>query len=287
MRKLEWVLPLLSCLFLCGCVKMALRSAPNLVPNLAQAVFEECDPTLAEQSLPADLKLMEGLLKSDPENRQLLTALCMGFTGYGLLFVEDQDPARASLLYSRARDYGLAALGDPGRRLKLADLTVEEIRKTFGEIGGADLPALAWTIMAWNAWINLNLDDSAALSQIFTAEAGVKRILEIDPAYFYGLPYVLMGTLLSAKPAMMGGDPAQSKACFDKAMQTSGGEFFLVQYYYARYYAVRAQDKPLFSRLLKEAAEGEAGSLKEACLVNAVMKRKSSRLMEKTDEFFF
>ena len=100
------LLPLLT-----GCVKLITQFSPNLIPNLTQTFFEECDSELARVSLPADLKLLEGLLKNDPQNKQLLTALCMGFTGYSALFLEEKDPERASLFYLRARNYGLKALG--------------------------------------------------------------------------------------------------------------------------------------------------------------------------------
>ena len=75
---------------------MAIHATSSLIPNLTRAFFEECDLDLARQSLPAQLKLMEGLLKDAPQNREILTALCMGFTGYAMLFVEEEDPERAS-----------------------------------------------------------------------------------------------------------------------------------------------------------------------------------------------
>ncbi len=96
-----------------GCVGLALQTSPSLIPNMTQAVFEECDVALARASMPADLKLMEGLLKSAPQNTQILTALSMGFTGYGLLFLEDDDPERASSFYAEGKGIWH---GSPGRR---------------------------------------------------------------------------------------------------------------------------------------------------------------------------
>ena len=69
-----------------GLCKVGIHFSSSLIPNLNQAFFEECDTDLAKQSLPADLKLMEGILKSDLNNKQLLTALCMGFTGCAMLW---------------------------------------------------------------------------------------------------------------------------------------------------------------------------------------------------------
>ncbi|MDY6971017.1 MAG: TRAP transporter TatT component family protein [Thermodesulfobacteriota bacterium] len=265
-----------------GCVRLALRFSSSLIPNFAEAFFEECDPDLAEHSLPAELKLLEGLLKNDPTNRQLLTALCMGFTGYALLFVEDDDPERASQLYLRAANYGVQALGTEG--LDMAEKVIPYKLTTFGE---RELESLFWTSMSWNGWINLNLDRPAALAQLSIAQACLERVLEIRPEYFFGAPYILMGSIFAARPGIFGGDEVVSKECFEKAMLVSQGKFLLAHYYFARYYAVRVQNMKLFLELVKEIEDVPANELKEVCLVNAVIKRKTRRLKETSEELFF
>jgi hypothetical protein len=271
---------------LTGCVKLVTQFSPTLIPNLTQTFFEECDSELARVSLPADLKLLEGLLKNDPQNKQLLTALCMGFTGYSMLFVEEKDPERASFFYLRARSYGLKALGRKGSFLTEFGLNAQNIRerlKTFGEM---ELKTLFFTTMSWNAWINLNLDKPTALAQMGIAQACLERILELNPDYFFGAPHVLMGTILAARPGLAGGDAVKARVYFEKAMQVSKGKFFLVHYYFARYYAVRTQDKELFLTLIKQVTQGHPGELKEVCLINSVMKEKARKLLETTEDLF-
>jgi hypothetical protein len=270
-----------------GCVGLALQATPSLVPDLTQAVFEECDVALARASLPADLKLMEGLLKSAPQNTQLLTALSMGFTGYGLLFLEDDDPERASGFYARAKAYGMAALGDEGKRLQEATLNLDQARVLLGNLGRDDIEPLFWASLAWNIWVNLSLDNPAALARMGVAQACVERLLEIDPTFLYGTPHVLMGTILAAKPAILGGDAAKAKAHFEKAMEISNGTFLLTPYYYARYYAVKVQDKDLFAGLLDGAIARPAAELPGVCLLNTVMREKARALLGRMDEFFF
>jgi hypothetical protein len=270
-----------------GCVGLALETSPSLIPNLTQAVFEECDTELARESIPSDLKLMEGLLKSAPQNTQILTALSMGFTGYGLLFLQDNAPERASKLYLRAKAYAMAALGDAGSRLEDPTLNLERARILLKGLGRDDLEPLFWATLAWNSWVNLNLDNPNALAQMGVAQACIERLLEIDPTFFYGTAHVLMGTVLAAKPAMLGGDESSAKAHFDKAMEISKGAFLLTPYYYARYYAVKAQDKALFTQLLGEAVARPATELREACLLNTVMKEKARVLIGEMDAFFY
>ena len=274
------------CLGLSGCVKLALKSVPSFIPHLSQTFFEECDVELAKQALPASLKIMEGLLKNDPENKQILTALCSGFTGYAMLFVEDENPENASSLYLRARDYGLKALGRNAPLSKGVQLQKDVVRRRIEAMGKRDLEPLFWTTMAWNAWIKLNLDKPAALGQLNTAQVCLVRLLEINADYYYGTPYILMGSMLAAMPEPLGGDEKEAKQYFEKAMQVSNGKFFLAHYYFARYYAVRVQDKALFFEILEQVEHTSANALSGACLINAVIKEKTKRLQENSDDLF-
>jgi tetratricopeptide (TPR) repeat protein len=282
----HFILMFSGALFLTGCVKLALKFSPSLIPSLTQTFFEECDAELARQSLPADLKLMEGLLRNDPNNKKLLTALCMGFTGYAMLFVEDEVPKRASPLYLRARAYGLKAIGldEP--------LSMKDRRKTetfdvrLLALGKEEVEALFWATTAWNAWINLNLDKPAALGQLSNAKACLERILDIKPDYYYGAPYIMMGSILAARPAVLGGDHVKAREYFEKAMHMSHRKFFLAHYCFAKYYAVRVQDKQLFLKLIKEVDSTSPDELNEACLINTVMKEKTRSLKYVMEELF-
>ncbi|HKI49494.1 MAG TPA: TRAP transporter TatT component family protein [Desulfobacteria bacterium] len=262
-----------------GCARLAMPVASSMIPGFTNAFFEECDLELAEASLPAQLKLMEGLLNNDPGNSKILTALCMGFTGYAMLFVEDENPERASELYRRAKTYGLKAMGLETAGSRQAIDRIKEITKGNIEI-------LFWTTMAWNAWVNLNLDRPTTIGESTLAEACLKRVLEIDPDFYYGAPLVLMGTILAARPEMLGGNAPKAKTYFEKAIAVSNGKFLLVQYYFARYYAVRVQDKALFTELVKAVAKANPGDLKEACLINQAVKQKMAALAEMADELF-
>lgn len=262
-----------------GCARLVMPIASAMIPGFTSAFFEECDLKLAKESLPAELKLMEGLLKNDPENQQILTSLCMGFTGYAMLFVETDSPERASSLYLRAKTYGLKAMGieNAGARQRM-----DQIKKIPRE----NIEMLFWSTMAWNAWVNLNLDKPSAIGESTLAEACLKRVLEIKPDFYHGAPYVLMGAILAARPKMLGGNAPEAKSYFEKAILLSDGKFLLAQYYFARYYAVRVQDKKLFLTLAREVAEANPGDLKEACLINQAVKRKMTALAEITDELF-
>jgi len=153
-------------------------------------------------------------------------------------------------------------------------------------LGKKELEPLFWITVSWNAWINLNLDKPGALAQLHASQALLDRVMEIDASYFQGLPHILMGVSLSARPPMLGGNVKQAKEHFERALQLSHGKFFLAQYYFARYYAVRVQDKALFLRLTGEIEKMNPEELRDVCLINSVTQHRVKQLREMMDEFF-
>jgi tetratricopeptide (TPR) repeat protein len=268
-----------------SCMKTALRLSSYTFSNLAASIFEECDPELAKSSIPANLKMMEGILKNDPNNKVILTTLSLGFCGYGMLYVEADNPERASDLYLRAKDYGMEALGPIG--VSLMDFKKKDIDKELANIGEKEFDTLFWTTISWQLWINLNLDNPTAISQLERSESCLERILELDAEYLYGLPYILKGVTLSARPAMMGGDMKQAKQYFEKALELAERNFFPAHYYYARYYSVQMQDQRLFKGLLGEVARGDPKVLSDICLINTMFQIRAAQLAKNIEEYFF
>jgi tetratricopeptide (TPR) repeat protein len=267
-------------------MQIALRASPSLFPNVASTIFEECDPELAKASIPSNLKLMEGILKNDPENEKILKTLSMGFAGYSLLFVEADEPERASALYLRALEYGIKALGNKGEALQQQAANLETAKAVLRAMDENDLEALFWTTLSWNAWIHLNLDKPKALAQLSVSEACLRRVLELDERFFYGAPHILMGASLAARPPLLGGNPEKARVHFEKAMQETHGRFYLAQVYFAKYYAVRVQDKELFARSLAEVLKGNPKDLREVCLINRVMQRRAQELSKHVEDLF-
>lgn len=268
---------------LIGCVRLALRTSPSLLTEMSEAIFEECDPKLAEVSLPAQLKFLEGLLRQDPTNRRLLTTLSMGFAGYALLFVEEEEPERASQLFFRAREYGLHALGLQQQDLK----TRQELPENLGTRDAMDFEALFWTTVSWSAWIALNLDQPTALAQVSIAEELLERALAIHSTFFEGTLYILKGTMLTARASLGGDELQKARDCFEQALAVSQRRYFMAHVYYASRYAVRVQDKALLVRLTEEVIAKHPGFPGKTCLINAVMLERAKRLAASMDELFY
>lgn len=250
------------------------------------ALYEESDLQLAEQAIASDLKLLEGLIKSDPGNEKFLLLACQGFASYALGFIEDNDPQRAQPLYLRGRDYGLKILNKNSLFNKTLISNLDQLGLALKKFDKKDVPALFWTANNWANWITLNLTNTDALADLPKAQLMMQRVLELDESYFYGGAHLFFATIYASRPKLLGGDIEKSKQHFDRCFEYCQEKFLLPYVYYARYYATRAFDEELFTRTLNKVIETPDDILPAQQLPNAIAKQKAKRLLLQLEEFF-
>ena len=271
------ILPL--CLFLTGCSinRLAVRATATVIDKGLPAIYREKDPQFAREALPANLKLMEVLLESDPGNQALLLDAAMGFCGYSFMFIEDENEARASALYQKGAGYALRALELKG--------AAKDGSADPGKLDKNTAPAAFWHTFCRAAYVNLNRDDPDAVAELPKIMPVAERVAELTPAYYYNGSYAMLGTYYALRPKILGGDPEKAKLNFDKALQSGGADFLLNSFMAARMYAVAAQDEEYFVNSLNAILAAE---LKDdpARLPNEVAKIKARKLLEKKDELF-
>src|SRR5689334_607427 len=140
---------LLALLF-AGCFQqIAVNSLGGIMENGFDVLNEEQDLGLAEQSIPSNLKLVETILRSDPDNEHYLLLATRGYASYALGFVEDQDPQRARLLYGRGKDYGLRILARRSALRGALHGGPEDFSRALAGLPDNDVPAVFWTATAW------------------------------------------------------------------------------------------------------------------------------------------
>lgn len=287
MRPLLTALLLLTLVLHQGCFRqIAVGSLTGIMEDGFLVLNEEPDLELAEAAVASNLKLLESVLRGDPGNERLLLLACRGYASYAMGFIEDRDPERAREFYRRGRDFGLRlfpADGAVGRALRTGPA---ETASALRHLGRDDVPGVFWTAIGWGGYISLGLTDPDALAALPRVEAMMEWVRATDPAYFHGGADFFLGTLLGSRPPILGGNPESSRAHFERALELSGGRFLLTHVYYARSYAVQAQDSALFARLLATVAEAPVDLLPAERLSNAIAKKKAALLREKTDELF-
>ena len=267
----------------------------------APAFEEESDLELAEQAIGGNLKVLEGLLKSDPHNRTLLTLLAKSYGGYSFAFIEDQYEAlkykdeekashykkRASQFYMRGRDYAFRILFDENSDFKEAlTSNFETFKSVLQDFNGGDVEALFWGAYNWGNWVNMNLHEPEAIADAPRMELMMARVLELNPAFYYGGPELFYGVYYGGRPAMLGGNVKKAKNHFEKSLKLTERKFLISQVLYAQYFAVQTQDKMLYRKLLEEVVSAKDDILPEQNLITQLAKKKAHRLLENQRRLF-
>ena len=268
----------------CSVQRLAVSATSGIIDNTLAAVYEEPDVELAKDSIAGFLKMVEGLLKNDPDNRRLLLRAVEGYTGYALGFVEDREPERASGFYARARDYGIRLLSINKRLQYGLDGNLEDLESALQNARKGDVPGLFWTANAWGNYIKMNPGDLAALADLGKVVALMKRVVELDEGFYYGGAHLFLGVIEIEKG--IAGNPERSKEHFDRAVELSEGKFLLTYVMYARYYAVRRFDEGLFTSLLQTVLYTPGSVLIEYRLINEIAKKKAELYLSMKDEWF-
>ena len=278
---------LLCALLLQGCIQtMAIRTMGGIMDYGLEAFNEEGDMKLAEGALGSNLKLVEALIKGDPQNAKLLLMASQGFNAYALAFAEDDSVERARLFYLRGRDYGMRVLTQNPRIKEALDKDVTSFQSALSTLTKDDVPAVFWTALGWGSYINITRSDVGVVADLPKVTAMMEFVRQTDPTFYHGGPYLILGTMEGSMPQVLGGRPEKAKEYFERALSINGGKFLLTYVYYAKTYAVQTQNQELFESLLKKVEDASPDILPEARLSNAIAKKKAMLLREHMNDLF-
>jgi len=285
LKKIALLLPLFA-LAGCSLKSLALRSTAELLDQGIAAFYEEPDPQLAREAMAAQLKLVESLLQSRPDDERLNRLAAEGFGAYAFLFVEDSQPQRAKGFYLRGRDHALRSLKRRPGLANLAALTPDDLEEALRRAARSDAPALFWAAFCWSGFINLSRDSPEAVAELPKAVAVMKRAYELDPEYNFAGPDLFFGVYFASRPKLLGGDPEQGRMHFARAERITGGKYLMTYVLEAKSLAVALQDRALFASLLTKVKETPAGALPKARLADEAAKLKAAALMDKINDLF-
>lgn len=270
-----------------GCIQsIAVSSVAGIVDDGFEALTEEQDLEFAAQALPSNLKLLEVMLKNEPENTRLLRLLAEGYNSYALGFVEDTDPERAKAFYQRATEYALRLLRQDEDLAKAFDGSVDELRAELAKRGKEDVPGVFWAAFGLGSYLNLSLSNPDAIAMLPKAEAMMKFVAAADSSFYYAGADMFLGTLYGSRARMLGGDPDLSRQHFERALRINEGKFLMTHVYFARSYAVQTLNETLFDELLTTVDQTSLDVLPKFRLGNAIAKRKAKLLEAKKADLF-
>lgn len=271
----------------CSMGQIVARSSLSILDSGNVAMNRETDLELARAAIPANLKLLEGLILELPDNADLRLQAAQGFYGYAYGFIEDEDHERASGLYRRCQEHALHALSLAG--LPAADvfsLPLRELERRLAALGRDAVPALFWSGTCWARWIDMNRNDPQRLAELGKAVTLVQRVLELDENYYHGSAHLFFGVYYGAKPPMLGGDFKRSREHFEKGRAVTQGKLLLADMLQAQYLARQEQDRRQFHERLTAVINAAPDIYPQMALINAIARKKAKQLLDHEEDLF-
>ena len=271
-----------------GCIssqKIVAEKAPALFRDVALSANRQSDVVLVRQGIPSYLMLIDGMLQSYPENRDLLLAGAQAYAAYASVLDEDEQD-RAAYLSDRAKQYALKALEMTPPFKDALGKPLEVFQERLKQTDKKQVSTLFWVGNIWAGWIASSNEGASAMADLPWVEALMERALELDPGFYYGGPHLFKAILLSARPEQFGGNLKKAQEQFQKARDYSQGKFLMIDVYYAEYYARQTLNRELFVSTLKRVLETSARVEPDLTLANTLAQRKATKLLAQVDEFF-
>ncbi len=271
----------------CSVQRAALRAMGPVIDGAVAEAYTSRDLEMAKAALPSQIMTFRGLCRSDPSNAALCGTAVQLYAAYSMAFLEDADPQRALVTYGEGAAIGLRTLRERAwfdrAWVQGPDSLAAALRRH--ELSGL-IPVLFWTASCMAGAISVGMDDPAVLADMPYARALLDAVLEVEGAYFYGMPYALKGSMLAMMPRMLGGDPEEAQEWFDRAFSASGRRFLLHQVLYAKYCCVSLLDRECFEEVLREVLVAPDDVLPEMNLITAMAKAQAQDLLRQADELF-
>ena len=270
----------------CSTGQLVVRGTQPILDGGIVAMNRETDLDLAQAAMPANLKLLEGMLVEDPGNTRLQLYAAEGFYGYTFGFVEQYDTRRARHLYRRCYEHARKALVQSGVRPDPENSTPDEFEAAVSRAGKHAVPAMFWTASCLANWINLKRDSPTGIAQLASAAVLMQRVLTLDDTFYHAGPHLFFGVYYGGRSPMFGGDYALAEKHFKRAAEINDNKLLLVDVLEARYLDRQRLDRDAFIRHLQHVIDAPDNLSPDLALINAVAKQQAAELIKAEGEWF-
>ncbi len=271
---------LFLCLILLGSCsslqKWAVRRSSPVFDKAADQLTKEDSWAFFQHSAPANLKFIEMVYLTDPDNLNLLPAVIKAYAGYAFAVPESMalhhelkgdnetyPKEQAIRFYTRALDYGTFFLEKRGlSKNDLLNLEEEKLTKKLkDEIDEDDLVALLYFAQSWGSLINLQKDNVALVSQVPRVKILFDHVCGMNPKIEHNICEIFFAQYEASRPRMLGGNPEKARELYLKAI-ADHPQHLLMRLSYIQYSLIPAMDEEAYNKeaeiLRKEFADWES-----------------------------
>ena len=250
--------------------------------DLSAGVLEQDDPETVADGLPAYLLLIDGLLTSSPDNRDLLLAGSGLYAAYAGGFAP--SPERRKRLALKAETYARRAACVRTRDFCAA---LDGPFDAFSAAVAAerDVTVLHAVAVAWAGVLQADPSDWERIAGLPMVEVLLLRVRELAPDFDGASASMYLGVLNCLRPESLGGKPQEGMRFFAEALTRSQGRNQMARVLDAEYCARLLFDQERHDRLLEEVlnAEPRAPGL---TLSNTLARQRAQQLHESAKDYF-
>ncbi len=274
----------LTSLSVSGCATIVNSVSEDFAAQLSTAILNSSDIETVRDGAPAYLILIDGLLGEEPQSAGLLSQAALLNSSYASAFVT--DPTRSKQLHAKALAFSERAVClELKDGCALRNRPYQEYEAWVAGLRVKDVPLAYGLGASWAGWLQANADDFAAIAELSRVKALMQRMLELDPEYDNGGPYLYMGVFESLLPPSVGGKPQLAREHFEKAIEIAGDRALMVKVLFAEQHARGVFDRELHDKLLVEVV-GTNPTASGLTLVNTLAQERARELLETADAYF-
>ncbi len=286
LARLAALLGTLTLLTACSMGQMVVRGTQTIMDSGIESMNSETDLQLAKDAMPANLKLLEGMLIEDPNNTEMIIYTAEGFYGYSFGFVEIEDPARAKLLYRRCYAHAQRALQLAGVDVDPESASLEAVETAISKAGKKAVPALFWTASCLGKWIDLSRDDMSLVASLANTAALMQRVIDLDDEFYFGGAHMFFGVYYGGRAPMLGGDYARAESEFRRAAAINDNKLLIVDLLQAEFLDRQRLDQQAFHKRLTAIIAAPDDLYPEMALVNGIAKQRAAILLGYEGDWF-
>ncbi len=309
MRRSPWPVLALAVITIatvaCSPRRVMINQVGRIIDAGQPAYEQETDLYLLSHAFPSHVKLLEGLSVSDPRNTELLVLIARLYAGYAFAVLETESEA---LRYGQPPVIGLGLTRENLEKevshcfqtgaafaLKALACKYPDIRDHLGQAGSAvayfdtlapaDVPALFWYGFNLAGFVLHNLQSVSAMSRAYQVESAMRRVIALDPTYYYASAHLVLLAYYAARPPMMGGNPELARQHYNQHRLLIPQPMRLRELYWARYHLVQQQERTAFTRALTELS-AEVSPESRFPLLDSVAAKRAAVYLNAADHFF-
>lgn len=271
-------------MMLVGCGQLISNAKKEFAQDLSATILDHDDTETIKQAVPAYMVLVSSMIRSDPDNAELLMSGAKLYGSYASVFVDDTK--RKQILAARSFDYASRAVCLRNPELcDLRKLSFQQFEILVKQAKKNDAEVLFVLSSSWAGLIQANSSDWNAIAELPRVKVSIERVLQLDEGFSNGDAHLYMGVMESLLPPSAGGKPEAARAHFERSIELSNGSNLTAKLLYAEKYARLLFDRELHDRLLNEilAADIEQSASR---LTDIFAKQRARELLADADDYF-